>query len=99
VHDHLVRLVDESIYFQDRVTNLLDAHLSQVSNQLNSVMKVLTIIATLFMPLTVLTGLYGMNVDLPHLPGGGGVQFWWILGMMVVLSVAMLAYFRRKRWI
>jgi magnesium transporter len=99
VYDHLVRLVDESIYFQDRVTNLLDAHLSQVSNQLNSVMKVLTIIATLFMPLTVLTGLYGMNMALPQMPGGSGVQFWWIVGMMLVLSVAMLAYFRGKRWI
>ena len=99
VYDHLVRIVDESLFFQDRVTSLLDAHLSQVSNQLNSVMKVLTIIATLFMPLTVLTGMYGMNVDLPHLPGGGPAQFWWVFGIMVVLSVAMLAYFRSKRWI
>jgi magnesium transporter len=99
VYDHLVRLVDESIYFQDRVTNLLDAHLSQVSNQLNSVMKVLTIIATLFMPLTVLTGLWGMNVSLPQLAGGNDAQFWWVLGMMIALSIGMLAYFRVKRWI
>ena len=70
VHDHLVRLVDESMFFQDRITGILDAHLSAVSNQLNAVMKVLTIIATLFMPLTVLTGMYGMNVTLPHFPGG-----------------------------
>ena len=99
VHDHLVRLVDEAMFFQDRVSSLLDAHLSQVSNQLNSVMKVLTIIATLFMPLTVLTGMYGMNVPLPHLPGGDGAQFWWIVAAMVVLSAAMLAFFRRNRWI
>jgi magnesium transporter len=99
VYDHLVRMVDESLFFQDRVTSLLDAHLSQVSNQLNSVMKVLTIIATLFMPLTVLTGMYGMNVDLPHLPGGTGAQFWWVLGIMIALSAGMLAYFRAKRWI
>ena len=99
VHDHLVRLVDEAMFFQDRVTSLLDAHLSQVSNQLNAVMKVLTIIATLFMPLTVLTGMYGMNVALPHFPGGGAAQFWWIGGIMLVLSVAMLGYFRSKRWI
>jgi hypothetical protein len=58
------------MFFADRVSSLLDAHLSMVSNQLNGVMKVLTIIATVFMPLTVLTGMYGMNVDLPHLPGG-----------------------------
>lgn len=99
VHDHLVRLVDEAMFFQDRVTSLLDAHLSQVSNQLNAVMKVLTIIATLFMPLTVLTGMYGMNVTLPHFPGGDAAQFWWVAGIMLVLSVAMLGYFRSNRWI
>lgn len=99
VQDHLVRLVDEAVFFQDRVSSLLDAHLSQVSNQLNGVMKVLTIIATLFMPLTVLTGMYGMNVALPHLPGGNAAQFWWVLGIMIALSVAMLTYFRVKGWI
>ena len=99
VHDHLVRLSDESMFFQDRITSILDAHLSAVSNQLNQVMKVLTIIATLFMPLTVFTGMYGMNVSLPHLPGGPDVQFWWILAIMVTMSGGMLLYFRRKRWI
>jgi magnesium transporter len=99
VHDHLVRLADEAIFFQDRITSILDAHLSAVSNQLNAVMKVLTIIATLFMPLTVLTGMYGMNVHLPHLPGGDRAQFWWICGMMFTMSAAMLGFFRRKHWI
>jgi magnesium transporter len=99
VHDHLVRLVDEAMFFQDRVTSLLDAHLSMVSNQLNGVMKVLTIIATIFMPLTVLTGMYGMNVDLPHLPGGSAAQFWWIFILMIALGVGMLAFFRKQRWI
>jgi magnesium transporter len=99
VHDHLVRLADEAMFFQDRITSILDAHLSAVSNQLNSVMKVLTIIATLFMPLTVLTGMWGMNVPLPHLPGGQAAQFWWVAGIMLILSVSMLAYFRRRRWI
>jgi magnesium transporter len=99
VHDHLVRLTDEAMFFQDRITSILDAHLSAVSNQLNSVMKVLTIIATLFMPLTVLTGMWGMNVTLPHLPGGDRAQFWWVAGMMLALSVGMLAYFRRRGWI
>jgi magnesium transporter len=99
VHDHLVRLADEAMFFQDRITSILDAHLSAVSNQLNQVMKVLTIIATLFMPLTVLTGMYGMNVPLPHLPGGERAQFWWVCGIMLGLSGAMLGFFRRKRWI
>ena len=99
VHDHLVRLSDEAMFFQDRISGILDAHLSSVSNQLNTVMKVLTIIATIFMPLTVLTGMWGMNIPLPHLPGGDPVQFWWIAGLMLVISVAMLWFFRRQRWI
>jgi magnesium transporter len=99
VHDHVVRLVDEAGFFQDRVTSVLDAHLSLVSNRLNAVMKVLTIIATIFMPLTVLTGMWGMNVDLPHFPGGGGAQFWWVVAIMTLLGGLMLWYFRRQRWI
>ncbi|HEX6973372.1 MAG TPA: magnesium transporter CorA family protein, partial [Vicinamibacterales bacterium] len=99
VYDHLVRLADESMFFQDRVTSILDAHLSAVSNQLNSVMKVLTIIATLFMPLTFITGMYGMNVPLPHFPGGDRAQFWWVTGIMLSMSGGMLAYFRRRGWI
>jgi magnesium transporter len=62
-------------------------------------MKVLTIIATVFMPLTVLTGMYGMNVDLPHLPGGAPVQFWWVVLFMLALSGGMLAFFRRRGWL
>ncbi len=99
VHDHLVRLADEALFLQDRVTGLLDAHLSNQSNRLNRVMKVLTIISTIFMPLTVLTGAYGMNVTLPHFPGGEGVQFWWIVGLMLGASGLMLWFFRRMRWL
>jgi len=99
VYDHLVRLADEATLFHDRVSSLMEAHLSTLSNQLNAVMKVLTVIATIFMPLTVLTGLYGMNVDLPHLPGGDRAQFWWIFVIMLGISVTMLWFFRRKDWI
>jgi len=99
VHDHIIRLVDEAMYFQDRVSSLLDAHLSLMSNQLNGVMKVLTIIATIFMPLTVLTGMWGMNVPLPDLPGGEGAQFWWVFALMAMLIGLMLGYFRKQKWI
>ncbi len=99
VHDHVIRVADEASLFHDRVTSLLEAHLSNVSNRLNEVMKVLTIIATMFMPLGVLTGMYGMNVPLVHFPGGEGAQFWWILGIMVANCGLMLWYFRRRRWI
>ena len=71
VYDQLVRLADEAIIFQDRVTGILDAHLAAVSNQLALVSKVLAGIAVIFGPLTVITGLFGMNVPLPAFPGGG----------------------------
>ncbi len=99
VYDHLVRLTDEAIFLQDRVSGLLDAHLANTSNRLNQVMKVLTVIATIFMPLTVLTGMYGMNVTLPHFPGGTGSQFWWVFGIMAAVSGSMLWLFRRLEWL
>ena len=99
VHDHLVRIADESMFFQDRITSLLDANLAIVSNQLNSIMKILTVIATIFMPLTFITGLYGMNVDLPHFGFGGVTMFWVLMGIMVGIVAGMLIYFRRRGWI
>ena len=99
VYDHLVRLADESMVFQDRITSLLDANLAIVSNQLNSIMKILTIIATVFMPLTFITGLYGMNVDLPHFGLGGIRMFWVLMGIMGGIVVFMLVYFRRRGWL
>jgi magnesium transporter len=99
VHDHLVRIVDEAMFFQDRVTSLLDANLATVSNNLNSIMKILTVIATVFMPLTFITGLYGMNVDLPHFGMSGFTMFWVLMGIMTAITVGMLAYFRRSGWI
>jgi magnesium transporter len=99
IYDHLVRLADDVMIFQDRINGMLDAHLANVSNRLNEVMKVLTVLTTIFMPLTLLAGLYGMNVPLPHLPGGAGAQFWWICGVMAATIVVMLVMFRRNRWI
>jgi magnesium transporter len=99
VHDHLVRIADDAMLFHDRITGMLDAHLSNVSNRLNEVMKVLTIVSTMFMPPTLLAGLYGMNVPLPHFPGGEPLQFWWVVGCSVAVSAVMLIWFRRRRWI
>ena len=62
-------------------------------------MKVLTVISTIFMPLTVLTGLFGMNVHLLEFPGGLHAQFWWIVGIMLVSTGAMLWMFRRLDWL
>jgi magnesium transporter len=98
VYDQLVRLADDAIIFQDRVTGILDAHLAGVSIQLAQTSKLVAVIATLFGPLTVLTGMYGMNVPLPHFPGGEGLQFWWVLGLMSTASIAMFVGFRRSGW-
>jgi magnesium transporter len=99
VYDHVVRLTDETVLFQDRVTGILEVNLATVSTRLNEVMKVLTVMSTIFLPLTVITGMWGMNIDLPHFPGGPGAQFWWIGGIMVVMIGTMLAVFRRKGWV
>ena len=81
--------------YQDRVTSILDAHLSNQSNRLNEVMKVLTYITTIAVPFTVLGGLFGMNVKLPGVNGDGNPElFWWILGgsaLFVVVIFVVLA--------
>jgi magnesium transporter len=85
--------------FGDRITSLLEAHLSMTSNRLNEVVKVLTIITTVFGPLTVISGLFGMNLHLPIFPGNDLVQFWWVIGLMAVSVGGMLYFFRRRHWI
>jgi magnesium transporter len=99
VYDHIVRLNDEAMMLQDRITGVLEAHLSNVSNRLNQVVKVLTVVSTIVLPLTLLAGLWGMNVPLPQFPGGEGIQFWWVVGLMMVLTAVMLTVFRAKRWL
>ena len=99
VHDHVVRLAEEAILFQERLTGILDISYAAVSNRLNQVMKVLTVMSTIFLPLTVLTGMWGMNIGLPHFAGGPEMQFWWIFGVMIAISLAMIVVFRRNGWI
>ena len=99
VYDHLVRYSDEATMFQDRVTGILEGYLSAISNRLNQVMKVLTVVSTIVLPMTVLTGLWGMNVPLPRFAGTDPAQFWWVVGIMVAITIGMLAIFRWKRWI
>jgi magnesium transporter len=99
VYDHIVRIADDTTIFQDRISGILDAHLTNVSNRLNEVMKVLTVVSTIFMPITFLSGLYGMNVLIPHFPGGEAAQFWWLFAVMIAIVVFMLTLFRRKHWI
>ena len=97
VYDHTVQVLETIEGYRDMVSGMLDIYLSSVSNKLNEVMKVLTIIATIFIPITFLTGVFGMNfkdmpvLDLPFaFPGS--------LILMGCVAVFLLLYFRKKNW-
>jgi magnesium transporter len=98
VYDQFVRMADDSIVFQDRVTGILDAYLASVSNRLSNTSRLLAVIAALFGPMTVITGLFGMNVPLPTLLGSPEHQFWEIIGMMVVSSAILFTWFKKSGW-
>ena len=100
VYDHLVRIADEALIFQDRVTSILDAHLSNVSQPAQRGDEGADRHHIIFMPLTLLAGSIGMNVPpawrrRPDEPA----PFWWLSGMIAAVIVVMLVMFRRKRWI
>lgn len=98
VYDHTIQAIDTIETYRDMVSGMLDIYLSSVSNRLNSVMKVLTIIATIFMPLTFLAGVYGMNFKyMPELEWRWGYPVTWLI--MAGIGISMLIYFRKKRWL
>ena len=98
VYDQFARMADDAMFFQDRVTGVLDAHLASVSNRLANVSRLLAVIAALFGPLTVITGVFGMNVPLPTLFGSPEYQFWEIVGIMVLSSAALFIWFKKSGW-
>ncbi len=98
VYEHSLHIVESVEVLRELITNSLDIYLSSVSNRMNEVMKVLTIIATIFMPITFIAGIYGMNFKLmPELEHPLGYPI--TIGVMVVIAIAMLFYFRNKKWI
>jgi len=98
LYDHTVQVVDTLETLRDMLSGMLDIYLSSVSNRLNEVMKVLTIIATIFMPLSFVVGLYGMNFKyMPELEWHYG--YFAVLLLMAAIVGGMLVYFRKKRWI
>ena len=95
VYDHTIQVIDTVESFRDMVSGMLDIYLSSISNKMNNVMKVLTIIATIFIPLTFVAGIYGMNFKyMPELEWKWG--YLAVLIVMAIIGICMLIYFRRK---
>lgn len=98
VYDHTIQVIDTIETFRDMVSGMLDIYLSSISNRMNEVMKVLTIIATIFIPLTFIAGVYGMNfANMPELQWSGGYYMVW--GVMIAIFIGMLIFFKRKEWL
>lgn len=98
VYDHAIQIIDTIETLREMVTGMLDIYLSSVSYRLNSVMKVLTVITTIFMPLTFIVGVYGMNFEyMPELKVPWAYPMVWMV--MVGIAICMLAFFRIKKWL
>ena len=98
LYDHAIQVIDTVESFREMLSSMVETYLSSLSNRMNEIMKVLTIISTIFIPITFLVGLYGMNfVHFPEIQWRWGYAFVWLL---IVGSVAgMFAFFRRKKWL
>ncbi|MDP4192934.1 MAG: magnesium/cobalt transporter CorA, partial [Bacteroidota bacterium] len=103
LYDHVVQLIDTNENYRDMVAGMMDIYLSSISNRLNEVMKILTIISTFFIPLNFIAGLYGMNFNTEKSPFNmPELNFYWgyptVLLVMLIIAVALFIYFKRKRW-
>jgi magnesium transporter len=104
LYDHAIHVLDSVDTYRDMVAGLMDMYMTSVSNRMNSVMKVLTIIATIFIPLSFLTGVYGMNFDhavspfnMPELTARYGYPLFWLT--VLVVGGGLLLFFRKKKWL
>jgi magnesium transporter len=98
VYDHTIQVIDSIEDFREILSSMVDIYLSSVSNKMYDIMKVLTVIATIFIPLTFIVGVYGMNFDyMPELHWGWGYPA--ILLLMSLLGILMLTYFKKKGWV
>jgi magnesium transporter len=98
VYDHTIQVMDSIEIYRDMLSGMLDIYLSSLNNRMSAVMKVLTVIATIFMPLTFLAGVYGMNFKhMPELDWPWGYPM--IMLIMAGVALFMLTLFRRKKWL
>ncbi len=97
VYDHTMQVIETIETFQEIATGMLDIYLSSLNNRMNAIMKFLTIIATIFIPLTFITGIYGMNFHyMPELGWRWGYPV--ALSLMLIIAVVMIVYFKKKKW-
>jgi magnesium transporter len=104
LYDHTISVIDTVETYRDTISGMLDVYLSSISNRMNEIMKVLTIYAVIFIPLTFIAGLYGMNFNTANSPFNMPELNWYYgypfaLGLMAVIGISMLIYFRRKKWL
>jgi len=98
LYDHTVRVIDTVETYRDLLSGMMDIYLSSVSNKMNEIMKVLTIITTIFVPVTFIAGVYGMNFEnMPELHSAYG--YWITWGVMLTMIISLIVYFRRKKWL
>ncbi len=98
VYDHTIQIIDTVESFRDMISGMLDIYLSSISNKMNEVMKVLTIFASIFIPLTFVAGVYGMNFSfMPELKWQWG--YFGILGVMALVGISLVVYFKRRKWL
>lgn len=104
LYEHTIQVIDTVETYRDMVSGLLDIYMSSISNKMNQVMKVLTIIATIFIPLSFLAGVYGMNFDTSSSPFNlpelgfryGYIAFW---AVVLIVGIGLMVFFRRKKWL
>ncbi|WP_094226515.1 magnesium/cobalt transporter CorA [Methanolobus psychrotolerans] len=98
VYDHTIQVAEAVETYRDILSGILDVYLSSISNKMNEIMKMLTIIATIFIPLTFVAGMYGMNFTyMPELDWKWGYPAVWFVNILIFLS--MYTYFRKKKWL
>ena len=98
IYDHLIQVSDNIDIYREMIWSLMDMYMTTISNKMNEVMKVLTIIATIFIPLTFIAGIYGMNFEnIPELHYKYSYHVLW--GVMILIFIAMLFYFKRRKWL
>ncbi|HET8885866.1 MAG TPA: magnesium/cobalt transporter CorA, partial [Salinimicrobium sp.] len=97
LYDHVIQVSENIDIYREMSWGLMDMYMTTISNRMNEVMKVLTIIATIFIPLTFIAGIYGMNFEyMPELQWEGSYFVLW--GIMILIFVGMVVYFKRKKW-